>query len=201
MSTALSYQSDVTALQMDSDSEELSFDCTLAADSYLVRYSKAVLYMACPDHDDPDVFVQIRKADSTGKVLQNINISLHQLGLGAEEVARINTNVYVGPMGILRASRRKIDVDRSKPHWALHSHDEDEKIPPGTIIKLETGIWPSGIKFEKGEKLAFKVSGHDMRLAEFEPLRSKFETGNIGRHFVHMGAEYPSYIQVPFVKV
>ncbi|KAL7952543.1 hypothetical protein V8C34DRAFT_318938 [Trichoderma compactum] len=36
MSTKLSYQSDVTALQIDSDSEELGFDCTLPADSYLV---------------------------------------------------------------------------------------------------------------------------------------------------------------------
>ncbi|KAM6485617.1 Alpha/Beta hydrolase protein [Trichoderma sp. SZMC 28011] len=201
ISTTLSYQSDVKALQMDSDSEELSFDCTLPADSYLVGYSKAVLYMSCPDHDDLDVFVQIRKADSTGKVLQNINIPLHELGLDAEDVTRINTNVYIGPMGILRASRRKIDVDRSKPHWALHSHDEDEKISPGTIVKLEIGIWPSGIKFEKGEKLVFKVSGHDMRLAEFEPLRGKFTTSNKGRHFVHMGADYPSYVQVPFIKV
>ncbi|KAK0761625.1 hypothetical protein N5P37_006578 [Trichoderma harzianum] len=180
MSTTLSYQSDVTALQMDSDSEELSFDCTLPTDSYLVGYSKAVLYMSCPDHDDLDVFVQIRKADSTGEVLQNINIPLQELGVDAEEVALINTNVYVGPLGILRASRRKIDMDRSKPHWALHSHNEDEKISPGTIVKLEIGIWPSGIKFEKGEKLVFKVSGHDMRLAEFEPLRGKFTTSNKG---------------------
>ncbi|KAL7911474.1 Alpha/Beta hydrolase protein [Trichoderma velutinum] len=147
MSATLTYQSDVPALQIDSDSEELSFHCTLPTDSYLVGYSKAVLYMSCPDHDDLD------------------------------------------------------DKDRSKPHWVLHSHDEDEKIPEGTVIKLEIGIWPSGIKFEAGEKLVLKVSGHDMRLAEFEPLRGRFTTGNRGRHFVHMGAEYSSYVQVPFVRI
>jgi predicted acyl esterase len=197
----LTYQSDAPALQMDTDSEELSFTYTFASRSRLIGYPKAILYMSCSEHDDLDVFVQIRKGDSNGNVLQNINIPLSELGLQASQVVTINTNKYIGPTGILRASHRHIDQARSKPHWPIHSHDRDDKVVPGNIVKLEIGIWPTGIVFEQGEKLIFKIAGHELRLAEFEPLRGAFTTGNKGRHIVHIGGDHPSRVIVPFVEV
>ncbi|OCL02189.1 alpha/beta-hydrolase [Glonium stellatum] len=197
----LSYQSNVPSLQMDSDSEELSFEYTFPTRNYVVGYSRAVLYMSRSEHDDMDVFVQLRKADSTSNVLQNINIPLKDLQMKTSEVESVNTNKYIGPTGILRASRRKVDLKLSKPHWPIHSHSQDEKVPPGEVVKLEIGIWPSGIVFEAGERLVFKVAGHQMTLAEFEPLRGGFKTGNKGRHVVHLGSEHPSHVFVPFVKI
>ena len=186
---------------MDTDSEELSFTYTFANRSYLVGSSRAVIYLSCPDHDDLDVFVQVRKADSSGKQLQNINIPLEDLRLKASEVVTTNTNKYIGPTGILRASHRHIDEQRSKPHWPIHSHDREEKVAPGEIVKLDLGIWPTGIVFEAGEQLVFKIAGHEMRLAEFEPLRGGFTNGNKGRHVVHIGESHPSHVIVPFVKL
>lgn len=183
----MSYRSDVPSLQIDSDPEELCFEYTFSHRSNLVGYSKAVVYMSCPDADDMDVFVQIRKADVHGNILQNINIPLRDLQLQASEVVSTNTNKYLGPSGILRASHREIDLELSKPHWPLHSHLKEQKIPPGTVVKLEIGIWPSGIVFQPGERLIFKIAGHHMTLAEFEPLRGGFMTGNKGTHVVHMG--------------
>ncbi|KIW74044.1 hypothetical protein PV04_02112 [Phialophora macrospora] len=169
--------------------------------SYLIGYPKAVLYMSCSEHDDLDVFVQIRKADSDGNVLQNINIPLSELGLQASQVVTINTNKYVGPTGILRANHRHIDQLRSKPYWPLHSHDQEGEVVPGNVVKLEIGIWPTGIVFEQGEKLIFKIARHELRLAEFEPLRGAFTTGNKGRHIVHIGESHLSRVNVPYVEV
>ncbi|CAK7201833.1 hypothetical protein SEUCBS139899_004548 [Sporothrix eucalyptigena] len=197
----LSYQSDVPALQVDADPEELTFEYTFSHRSNLVGYSKAVLYMSCPDADDLDVFVQLRKADVDGNILQNINIPLRDLQLKASEVVSVNTNKYLGPSGVLRASHRAIDAERSKPHWALHSHLEEEKVPAGTVVKLEIGIWPSGIVFQPGERLVLKIAGHQMVLAEFEPLRGEFVANNKGRHVVHMGQDYPSHVVIPFVTI
>lgn len=68
--------------------------------SHLVGYYKVILYMSCNDHDDMDVFVQLRKADSAGKTLQNINIPLSDLQMQSSEVETVNCLKYLGPTGI-----------------------------------------------------------------------------------------------------
>lgn len=199
-----SYQADAPALQVDEDSEELLFTYTFKTRSHLVGYSKAVLYMSCPDHNDLDIFVQLRKASADGKLLQNLNIPLQDLGLSsASEVVTVNTNKYLGPSGILRASRRAIDVKLSKAHWPIHSHttETEQKVQLDEVVRLEIGLWPTGIVFEPGEKLVFKIAGHHMVLAEFEPLRGKFVTENKGRHYLHFGGEFDSHVVIPFVTV
>ncbi|KAJ9615768.1 hypothetical protein H2200_001845 [Cladophialophora chaetospira] len=197
-----SYQSDIQALQADDDPEFVEFVYTFTETSTLIGYPKAVLYLSCPDHDDMDIFVIIRKADKNGKVLRNVNIPLHELGAASEaEVETINSLKYIGPSGVLRASHRAIDPKLSKPHWPAHDHTREEKIPAGQVVKLEIGIWPAAIQFEAGEKLVFRIAGHQMVLAEFPPLRGQFKTGNKGRHVLHVGGEYDSHIVVPFVPV
>jgi predicted acyl esterase len=173
----------------------------------LIGPSKAVLFMSCPDHDDLDVFVMIRKADKDGKVLRNINIPVADLNAvdssikTEAHVALVNPLQYIGPEGVLRASHRSLDPILSKPDWPAHDHTYERKIPLREIVRLEIGIWPAAVQFEAGEKMVVRVSGHDMRLAEFEPLRGKFVTGNRGRHHLYVGGEYASFVEVPVVKV
>ena len=196
----VSYQSDVPAQQIDADSEEVSFTYTFPERCTLIGPSKAILYMACPEHDDMDVFVIIRKANENGKVLRNLNIPLKDLGKESEDnVDNLNTLKYIGPNGCLRASHRAIDPKFSKPHWPAHDHTKEIKVSPGDIVKLEIGIWPGAIQFEEGEKIVFRVSGHDMRLAEFVPLRGAFSSGNKGKHILHFGGGYNSRVEIPTV--
>jgi predicted acyl esterase len=202
-SSSNSYKADVSALQVDNDSEELTFSYTVTKKSHLVGYPRLVLYMS-GEATDLDVFVQLRKADATGKLLQNINIPLAEMGVSsAAEVEPVNPNIYLGPNGILRASRRAIDQKRSKSHWAVHSHTQEteQKVKPGEVVRMEIGLWPTGIVFEAGEKLVLKVAGHPLILAEFEPLRGAFVAENQGRHTVHFGGEHDSHVVIPLVEV
>lgn len=198
------YQADVKALQIDQDSEELLFTHTFTETTYLIGASKAVLYMSCPSHDDLDVFVQLRKASSDGEILQNINIPLEDLGLSdAKDVVPVNTNIYLGPSGILRASHRVIDQTLSHGNEIVYSHtaEKAQKVRPGDIVRLEIAILPSAIRFEAGEKLILKVAGHPLILAEFEPLRGGFVAENRGLHCVHFGAQFDSHVQIPLVNL
>ena len=196
------YQSDAPAQQTDADAEEISFTYTFSETCTVIGPSKATLYLSCPDHNDMDVFVILRKADKDGKVLRNLNIPLKDLGKASEDdVDDLNTLKYIGPMGCLRASHRAIDSKLSKPHWLAHDHTKEAKIPLGEVIKLEIGIWPAAIQWEAGEKLVLRVSGHDMRLAEFPPLRGAFSSGNKGKHILHVGAEYDSRVEIPTVPI
>ena len=200
--TQVSYQSDAPSKQMDVDTEHAEWTYTFDKSSTLIGPSKATVYMSCPDHDDMDIFVIIRKADKQGKVLQNLNIPLHTMDFATEEeVPALNTLKYIGPSGILRASHRAIDFKLSKPHWHAHDHSREEKIVPGEIVKLEIMLWPAAIGFEAGEKLVFRIAGHQMTLAEFPELRGGFTTWNKGKHLVHVGGRYQSCLEVPFVEI
>lgn len=199
ISGSVSYQSDAPAMQVDNDTEEVIFKHTFTQKKTVMGASKAVLFMSCPDHNDLDIFVQLRKLDRSSKILQNINIPLRDLGVSAEEVDDINTLKYLGPTGVLRASHRVLDTKLSKPHWPMHDHCNPRLIKPGEVVKVEIGLWPAAIQFEPGEGIALKISGHHMTLAEFVPLRGLFKSGNKGRHLVHFGGEFASHILIPTI--
>ena len=198
------YRADVASLQMDEDPEELHFRYTFGTRSYLVGSVKAVLSMSCVESDDMDVFLQIRKADATGKMLRSYNVPKEDIeaqGLHEDEVPLLNTYVYLGPHGQIRASHRAVNQALSKPHYIQHSHELEEKVTPGSVVRIETSIWPGGVIFDKGESMVFKVSGHPMYLAEFPGLRGQFNAQNVGSHQVHLGGSGGSYIEVPFVEM
>lgn len=197
----MSYQSDAPSFQVDEDPEELRFSFEFKKPSVLLGNARAALYVSCNDHDDMDVWVQLRKLDRTGKLLQNINIPSKDTGLADEEVERSNPLVYLGPTGVLRASHRRIDPETSTAQFPEHDYVHTDKIPPGTIVELQIGLWQTGITFEAGEKLMLKVSGHNMVLAEFPPLRGKESQENRGVHHVHMSGATPSSITIPLVSL
>ena len=202
---SVSYRSDALSLQMDSDEmNEALFSYTFPSASRLMGPARATIYLSCDSSDDMDVFTSIRKADSTGRTLRNLNIPVEDLGVeSAEEVQLTNPFFYLGPSGILRASHRTVaEIDRKRKKTSQmirHDHSKQVKISPGQVVKLEMSLWPAAIQWEVGEKLLFKVGGHPMTLAELEVLRGQFKGDNAGDHVLHFGGEYASFVEVPFV--
>lgn len=199
----LSYQSDVDAQQIDNDSEEVDFRLKVPEKTFMIGAVKAVLYLSCDDLEDMDIFLQVRKADKDGNILQSYNVpdeDMAAMGIPREKVPLINPVVYLGPHGQIRASHRAIDTSISKPHYISHSHLTEEPIPKRNVVKVETSIWPGGIIFEKDEYLVIKVSGHPMCLAEFPGLRGVFKAKNKGLHKVWVGGGEASHFVVPFVQ-
>lgn len=184
---------------MDTDREELSFQYTFPDRALVVGCARAVLYMSCNDHDDMDVFVQVRKANKDGHILQNINIPLSDLNMADTDVDSVNPLKYLGPTGVLRASHRHMDLSLCIATWPEHDYSRKSPVPRGTVVRLEIGLWQTGIVFNAGEKLVLKVCGHNMTLAEFPPLRGALPNGNVGRHSLHFGGSFQSHLLVPLV--
>ncbi|KAE8347389.1 hypothetical protein BDV24DRAFT_157681 [Aspergillus arachidicola] len=197
----LSYISDVPFQQMDADSEELSFTYTFKEPCALVGSARAVLHVSCDQGRDMDVFVQIRKADSAGKVLRNINIPANDRKTCSmpEPVDLINPLVYLGPTGCLRASHRALDLGLSNKWWPEHNYSQKQPIVPGNVVELDIGLWQTGIYFEPGEKLILKVAGHNMTLAEFPDLRGTMANYNRGKHTLYVGGNFASRLTIPIV--
>ncbi|OQD89046.1 hypothetical protein PENANT_c003G07138 [Penicillium antarcticum] len=177
------------------------FTYTFTERTQLVGIPKAVLYMHCDDLDDMDVFLNLSKLSTSGEQLLNLNIPWDNLPVSKisdiPEDKRTEVILYQGPTGILRASNRAIDAARSMhANWPFYSHEKEEKVQPGSVVRLEIGIWGMGVEYEAGESLQLRISGFYQGISNFgtnEHIRNR------GRHWVHMGGEYDSYLVLPFV--
>lgn len=178
----------------------VAFKYTFSERTQLMGIPKAVLYMHCDDLDDMDVFLVLEKISSSGERLLNFNIPWKNLPVSSiaeiPEKEHSELILYQGPTGILRASNREIDASRSMhPNWPFYTHESIEKVVPGTVVRLEIGIWVMGIEYEAGESLQLRVSGRYQGLSKF----GADHTLNKGLHWVHMGGDYDSHLVLPFV--
>ncbi|KAF4955433.1 hypothetical protein FGADI_4543 [Fusarium gaditjirri] len=199
-------QESIKSYEGRSLSDGLTFTTTFDVATELAGYPKAVLHVSCPDHDDFDVVVQIRKIDDKGRQLSHLN---YPCPVPIDEVPDVNTAKTLGPQGFLRASHRVslngdggpvVSDDLSCETDVLYSHRVRQPISPGTIVRLEIPIWPIGMVFAAGEGIALNISGHDMCLPETDLCRlTEPEDENVGRHYVHTGGKYDSHLIIPVI--
>ncbi|KAL4804693.1 hypothetical protein BDV18DRAFT_161786 [Aspergillus unguis] len=196
--------------QISYDSESpfsfAEFSYTFDKPARLIGLPKAVLYMSADEQDDFTVFVIIRKKDKNGKPLRHLNFPFHATPVNSiddiPQKEQASLNLHLGSTGILRASHRAFDKERSiHPQFPFHPHTKQEKVAPGEIVKLEIGIWAMGVHFDAGETVCVRVSGQYPSIAEYKTWskpRPQHEL-NKGRHIVHCGTEYPRSITLPFI--
>lgn len=141
----------------------VSFDHTFSSHTRILGLPKAVLFVSNDTRNDFTVFVILRKKDKNGKLLMHLQVpfkampykTIHEI----PEKEQASTNLHLGSVGILRASQRRVDSSRSMhPQFPFHPHDKQDFVEPGTVVKLEIGIWAMGVDFDEGETLSMRVS-------------------------------------------
>ncbi|KAH8662228.1 X-Pro dipeptidyl-peptidase C-terminal non-catalytic domain-containing protein [Xylariales sp. PMI_506] len=193
---------ETATLSYNSESaDSVSFTYTFPEATRIMGMPKAVLYASCADLDDMDVYVFVEKLDTEGRPMTNLNIPWKGVPVKSFDEftpeQRTEVVTYKGPLGILRASHRAIDESRSiHPNWPFHPHEKEDKIPPGTVVRLDIGIWAMGVQYEAGEGLRVSVSGRSAAVSNFGTFD---HVVNKGRHHIHLGGEYPSHVILPFV--
>lgn len=140
----------------------VEFTHTFSEPSRLIGLPKTTLYVSCDSRDDFVVFVILRKKDKNGKDLLHLNFPFDAAPVKSmseiDEKDQHSVNTHSGPMGILRASHREIDPSRSiHPNVPFHPHERQQKVAPGTVVKLEIGIWALGTDFDAGESISLRV--------------------------------------------
>ncbi|KAH0344087.1 alpha/beta-hydrolase, partial [Aureobasidium melanogenum] len=185
----------------DGKTGHLTFKHTFKEKSHVVGIPKVVVHVSCEEFDDMDIYICLRKLSVVGEAMLNLNIPWSSVPVSSiEEIPedkRTEVLLYKGPVGILRASHRKIDASRSMhENWPFHPHEEEEKVSPGTVVRLEIGIWAMGVEYEAGESLMLEISGHHRGISNFgKPEHTK----NEGRHVLHLGGDYDSHLIIPIV--
>lgn len=96
--------------------------------------------------EDTDVFLVVHLFDEKGD-----EVRFH----GATEPKQSISQ------GWLRASHRKLDLERTLPYRPYHPHDEREPLTPGEPYELDVEIWPTCIVAPAGYRLGLSVLGRD----------------------------------------
>jgi uncharacterized protein len=146
----------------------------------LIGSMRLKLWVSTSEGDDLDLFVVLRKLDSTRS---EIFFSGYN-GFERDGLAK----------GWLRASHRELDPSRSTPLRPWHSHTRIQKVHSGDIVPVEIEIWPSATLFETGSTLQLTIQGHD---AARYPAFGHRKLVNRGWHTIFTGGPYDSSITVP----
>lgn len=163
-------------------SEPVGHDMTLAG------YMKVGLWVESTSRD-MDVFVSLRIIDADDREVRYESV-----------VLPVDPH-HIHPVGhgLLKASRRKLDTERSTEYWPVHTHLEKDCAPlqPGEIVPIELGLNPSTALIRKGQRLRVDIQPYSPAGV---PVRAYDESYHIGAtNRIYTGPEHPSYLQLPIV--
>ncbi|MFG3133233.1 CocE/NonD family hydrolase [Streptomyces tendae] len=176
--------------------DTVSFVTRFDRETVLVGYPKAHLWVEAEGHDDMDLFLLVQKLDAHGTPLQQFTVP--NQGALIQDVTERGASIlrYKGSDGRLRVSMRHLDEKLSTEDVPAHSFDRVEKLSPGDVVDVEIDLLPVGLTFYPGEQLRLVVSGRSL-LGTMMPGNREYVPANKGRHIVHTGGEYASYLQLP----
>lgn len=165
----------------DANEGQVEFDFQFEEDTELTGYMKLIMYVESEGFNDLDMFINVQKADAQGNWIPWLTLG----------------EPHPGAWGKIRASRRELDEKLSTDFNPVLANLKEDKLAPGEIVKVEVPIVPSARFWHKGEKLRVQISGRYIREGWFEPLA--WDQENKGKHVIHTGGKYESYIQVPYI--
>jgi predicted acyl esterase len=168
-------------ISYDGETGSVAFDFTFNEQTEITGYMMLRLWVEAEGHDDMDLFITIQKLDEDGNWLPT-----YVLG-----------EKHPGAWGKMRVSRRELDEKLSKHYQPIQAHKRDQKLSPGEIVPVDIEIWPHSKIWHEGQKLRVVVSGRYEREGWFEPLF--WDTDNKGKHIIHSGGKYDSYLQIPVI--
>lgn len=106
-----------TTYNSEDGSSIAEFTLTFPIKTRLIGLPKAIVYMSCPSHNDMNVFVHLRKRSKTGELLLHLCFPFEAAPVNSiaeiPEKQRQSTNLHTGSVGVLRASHRAFDREKS----------------------------------------------------------------------------------------
>ena len=130
--------------------------------------------------DDMAMFIAANKLDADGNTV-HFNGSV---GNAKDMVTR----------AWFRVSRRELDpVESTEWHPVLKGTSE-KKLKAGEIVPVDIELYPSSAFFSAGETLQLIISGSEIIPS---PPYKKDASFNHGKHVLHFGGKYDSYLLVP----
>jgi len=107
-----------------------------------------------------------------------------------------NGDVHYLQRGLLRASMRAIDPDRSRPDAIRHRFDKRDPLVPGRVYEITMSLPPVGAVIRAGHRLEITIMAPSPIA---QPDWGFHPAGQAGRNTVYHSAERPSVLTVPVI--
>jgi predicted acyl esterase len=98
--------------------------------------------------------------------------------------------------GWCKVSNRELDLVESTEWHPVQKGDSVQKLKTGEIVPVDIALYPSSTFFAKGESLQLIIAGSEIIAS---PPYKKSNKGNSGKHVLHFGGKYDSYLLVPSI--
>jgi predicted acyl esterase len=133
--------------------------------------------------DDMVMFIAVNKLDRDGD-------SVHfngSVGIKEDMVTR----------GWCKVSRRELDPVESTEWHPVQKGASEQKLKAGEIVPVDIELYPSSTFFSAGETLQLIIAADEIIPS---PPYEKSADGNHGKHVLHFGEKYDSYLLVPKIQ-
>jgi len=160
---------------------------TFEKETTIIGYPSVKLFVEGKNCKDMDLFVDFGKERKNGERIP-WDCTPHNRYF----------NPFDGFEGRLRVSLRELDKNLSTDIIPVHKFCEPKYLMYGEITEVSISIRPTGIKFEAGETLIFRIGNESITI-----LKQNRRIGlqnNGGRHVIHCGGDVASYLQIPVVQ-
>jgi len=180
----------------ETDPGMASFITRFDRKTLMIGYPKLNLWVETDGSDDMDLFILVQKLDIHGNQLSQFIVP--NQGAMMQDLTEKGGSVlrYKGSNGRLRVSARHLDEMLSTDIIPAHTFDRVEKLQKGEIVEVEIDLFPIGVIFYPGEQLRLVVSSKN-DLGAIMPGTPAYVPENKGKHIIHTGGKYPSYLQLP----
>ncbi len=163
------------------------FSFKFSEDTELSGYMKLRVWVearACkegdPQPDDMAMFIAVNKLDRDGNSVR-FNGSV---GINGDMVTR----------GWCKVSRRELDPDESTEWHPVQKGTSEQKLKAGEIVPVDIELYPSSTFFAAGETLQLIIAADE--IVPSPPYRKSADC-NHGKHVLHFGGRYDSYLLIP----
>jgi uncharacterized protein len=194
------YEEAMVGYKVEYDAEShpglASFVARFGAETLMVGYPKARLWVQADGADDMDLFVLVQKLNRQGTPLQQFTVPNDGALLQDQTEKGASVLRYKGSNGRLRVSARHLDQTLTTDAVPAHSFDRVEKLHPGQIVDIEIDLFPIGLVFYPGEQLRLVISARNP-LGAIMPGTRDYIPHNSGKHIIHTGGQHASYLQLP----
>ena len=169
-------------ISYESASSEACFDYQFTQDTEITGYMKLRLWVETDTANDMDLFVNVQKLDREGRFIPT----------------NVLSEPHPGAWGKMRVSHRKLDEKLTTNFQPVQAHLSEEKIAPGEVVGVDIEIWPTSRIWHINEMIRVQIAGRYIRKdGWFENLA--WETHNMGKHIIHTGGSYDSFLQIPII--
>lgn len=169
-----------------STTDNATFVYTFNETTELTGSMRLRLWVSTDESDDMDLFVQLDKLDKSGQKVHFVAFSMFD----------------DGPLGLgwLRVSHRELDRSLTEYNRPWLTHKRKLLLRPGEIVPVDIEIVATSTRFFQGESLKVTVQGTDIFRNDNVPqMMLHGDSANKGRHMIHTGGVFDSYLVMPVI--